>query len=212
MDSEDQRKAKLTQPAGKDIAKIKDMEEKDMTYASEDLRTEHVAIMQGLDILEQMVKALKKKGTLDTLDTNDMMNFLHLFADKCHNGKEEGIMFPAMETAGISSEKGLIGQLLHEHTQGRQFVANIGASVQNGALNQAEFAEAATAYISLMRTHIKKENDVLFPMGDKALPSKEQAQLLTQFEIFEEEVIGEGVHERLHETLHRLEKKYLSDK
>ncbi|NLC93837.1 MAG: hypothetical protein GX677_10380 [Treponema sp.] len=63
----------------------------------------------------------------------------------------------------------------------------------------------------MMRAHIEKENKVLFPMGDKLLPMNEQEHLLTQFEEFEEEVMGKGTHEKLHETLHRLEKKYLKE-
>jgi len=64
----------------------------------------------------------------------------------------------------------------------------------------------------LLREHIQKENTVLFPMADRILPDDRQQQLLEQFETFEEEVIGKGIHERLHETLHKLGEKYLNTK
>ena len=179
-----------------------------MKYASEDLMNEHEGVLFGLEILEQISNTVRQSNSADIRDINDMINFLRLFADKCHHGKEENLMFPAMEKVGIPNEGGPIGQMLAEHNQGRQFIAEMGASVTDGVLQAQRFELAAAGYINLMRAHIKKENKVLFPMGDKLLPMNEQEHLLVQFEEFEEEVMGKGTHEKLHETLHRLEKKY----
>lgn len=180
-----------------------------MKYASEDLRTEHEGVLFGLDILEKMADAIRRIGSVDVHDAEEMVNFFRLFADKCHHGKEEGLMFPAMEKAGIPNEGGPIGQMLAEHNQGRQYIAEMKASTEGGTLQAERFAEAATSYIQLMRAHIDKENSVLFPAGDRMLPMDVQQLLLNQFEGFEEEVMGKGTHEKLHKTLHRLEGKYL---
>lgn len=180
-----------------------------MKYASEDLRNEHKGVLFGLEILEKMVETIRREGAMDAKDAAEMVNFFRLFADKCHHGKEEGLMFPAMEKAGIPNEGGPIGQMLAEHNQGRQYIAAMGASTEGGTLQAVGFAEAATGYIQLMRTHIDKENSVLFPAGDRMLPKDVQKQLLDQFEGFEEGVMGKGTHEKLHETLHRFEEKYL---
>ncbi len=180
-----------------------------MKYASEDLRNEHEGVLFGLDILEEMANTVKQSRAVDPKDIDDMVNFLRLFADKCHHGKEENLMFPAMEMVGIPNKGGPIGQMLIEHNQGRQYIAEMEASISSGILHADRFTEAATGYINLMRAHIEKENTVLFPMGDKMLPMNEQEHLLNQFEVFEEEVMGKDTHEKLHETLHRFEKKYL---
>jgi hemerythrin-like domain-containing protein len=34
------------------------------------------------------------------------MEFLTVFVDKCHHGKEEEFLFPALEAAGIAREGG----------------------------------------------------------------------------------------------------------
>ena len=180
-----------------------------MKYASEDLRNEHEGVLFGLDILEKMAGKARLAGATDVEDVKEMVNFLRLFADKCHHGKEEGLMFPAMEKVGIPNAGGPIGQMLLEHTQGRQYIAEMAASAEGDALHADRFAEAASGYIELMRAHIDKENSVLFPAGDRMLPKDVQQQLLDQFEGFEEEVMGKGTHEKLHETLHRFERKYL---
>ncbi|MZQ75771.1 MAG: hemerythrin [Peptoclostridium sp.] len=180
-----------------------------MIYASEDLVNEHKEILTGLKILEKMVKLIDDGKVAEGEDIKGIVNFLKLFADKCHHGKEEGILFPAMEKAGIQNENGPIGELLTEHVQGRKYVAQMLASVDGEPMKTDDFIQAASAYISLLRAHIIKENTVVFPMGDKLIPVEEQRQLLEQFEEFEETVMGKGAHEKLHEMLHEFKDKYL---
>ena len=86
-----------------------------MKFASEDLRNEHEGVLFGLDILEKMADTIRQEGMMDAKDAAEMVNFFRLFADKCHHGKEEGLMFPAMEKVGIPNKGGPIGQMLAEH-------------------------------------------------------------------------------------------------
>ena len=179
-----------------------------MLYASEDLRKEHDGILFGLQVLEKMAYQINDHQHADASDLKEMVNFLQLFADKCHHGKEEGLYFPSLENAGIKNEGGPIGQLLLEHTEGRKYIAHMNSATDD-ALQADAFAAAATDYIHLMRGHIEKENQVLFNMGDKVLPPAEQKRLLEAFEVFEEQVMGAGTHQKLHAMLDRFETKYL---
>lgn len=180
-----------------------------MKYASEDLMNEHEGVLFGLTILERMADMVQRGKKVESSDIGEMVNFLRLFADKCHHGKEENLMFPAMEEAGIPNGEGPIGQMLLEHNEGRKYIAEMSASIDFGTLKEDKFIQAAESYIRLMRAHINKENTVLFPLGDKMLPADEQKKLLYQFEEFEEKVMGKGTHEKLHGLLHDFEVKYL---
>lgn len=180
-----------------------------MKYASEDLMHEHEGVLFGLTILEKMAAMVKAAKKVETSDIGEMVNFFRLFADKCHHGKEENLMFPAMERAGIPNDGGPIGQMLLEHNEGRKHIAEMAASIEGGTLKEDKFTQAAESYIGLMRAHINKENTILFPMGDKMIPTDEQKLLLEQFEEFEEKVMGKGTHEKLHGLLHKFEAKYL---
>jgi len=146
---------------------------------------------------------------IDKDDLLEMLNFLKLFADKCHHGKEEGFLFPAMEKAGIKRENGPIGQMLIEHAQGREFIKRMGLAIDMDNVDYKGYIASAVGYIELLRSHIVKENTILFPMADKMIPIEKQKEMLESFEDYEEEVMGKGIHEKLHETLHRFEKKYL---
>ncbi|MGI6731690.1 MAG: hemerythrin domain-containing protein [Anaerovoracaceae bacterium] len=178
-------------------------------YASQDLINEHEGILFGLTILEKMANEVEQLEEIEVRDIEEMVNFFKLFADKCHHGKEEGLMFPAMERVGVSNEEAPMEQLMLEHEEGRKYIAGMDFSINNGALEGEKFILAARSYISLMRGHIDRENSILFPLGDKLIPMEEQKQLLEKFEEFEEIVMGEGIHEKLHELLHDFEAKYL---
>ena len=180
-----------------------------MKYASTDLKREHKGILLGLRILEVMSKSAQAGKTIDMRDISGMVEFLKLFADEYHHGKEEQLLFPAMEKAGIKNDNGPIGELLYEHILGRNYILGMAKSISSGVLEEAVFIPAANDYVALMRAHIQKENTRLFPQGNKMIPADEQKSLLRQFGEFEEEVMGEGTHERLHQLLNKLEAEYL---
>lgn len=180
-----------------------------MEYASEDLRKEHEGILFGLNILDKMVEQLKSGSATNKEDYVQMVDFLRLFADKCHHGKEEGLFFPALEQAGIPRENGPIGQMLIEHELGRKYIQEMTAALAGDKMDDQAFSTAAENYAELLRAHIQKENMVLFAMGDKILAPALQKKLLDEFEHFEETVMGPGIHDQLHAMLDSFEKKYL---
>ena len=73
-----------------------------------------------------------------------------------------------------------------------------------------EVLKNARAYISLLRDHIEKENNVLFVMADNLLSEKRQDELFEGFEKIEEERIGVGKHEEFHGLLNKLSGIYLN--
>jgi len=46
-----------------------------------------------------------------------------------------------------------------------------------------------------LRSHIVKENTVLFPIADKMIAIEEQKEMLVSFEDYKEKVMGKGTHE-----------------
>jgi len=167
-----------------------------MGKATQDLRKEHESILHVLQMLDKMMAS-------DTLDPEtrlgyygEVVYFLKIFADKCHHGKEENILFKELVVKGIPNENGPIGVMLSEHVQGREYIGQMNQGVEEKDINK--FNQAAAQYADLLRHHIDKENNVLFVMTDKVLDDGEQDAMFQRFEQHEEEVIGHGVHENLH--------------
>jgi hemerythrin-like domain-containing protein len=138
-----------------------------------------------------------------------MMDFLMIFADKCHQGKEENIYFPALEEAGIKMQEGPIAKLLMDHIAEREILSRMTDLSKDSLLNENEYMAEVTDLIRLLREHIETENTTLFPLGDSVVPSDLQKKMIADFDKFEETVMGKGTHEKQHELLLRLEKKYL---
>jgi hemerythrin-like domain-containing protein len=59
-----------------------------------------------------------------------------------------------------------------------------------------EVLKAANGYIDLLRAHIYKEDNILFPLANDAIPPDAQKQIAVDFERVEHEETGEGVHEK----------------
>ena len=179
-----------------------------MSKAIDDLMREHDAILSSLKILDRIATDIGGGTMPDQLDLSRFTGFLKEFTDKCHHGKEEGILFPALINAGIPKEGGPIAVMLSEHEQGRSFIREMDRATASGPDYEA-FAGAARQYSALIKGHIQKENGVLFPIAERALDKDRLEQLFEAFEEHEENVIGHGRHEKLHELLEGMKAKYL---
>lgn len=180
---------------------------------TEQLKEEHQGIQLMLSILEKVCQRLESGERVDTGHLEKILEFIRVFADQCHHGKEEDLLFPEMEKAGIPKEQGPIGVMLVEHGKGRDYVRGMNEAMPGYKRNEANassrFVENARNYIALLSQHIDKENNVLFPLGDRALSDGQKKKLVEDFEKLEHERIGEGKHEEFHELLRHLKDVYL---
>ena len=178
-----------------------------MSKAIDDLRHEHQAIETGLEILDNMNRSLEAGDNVDKTDLRQFIAFLKEFVDKCHHGKEEGILFPALAKAGMPEKEGPIGVMLAEHDHGRKLIKEMETAIED-LTNYRGFAQSAGEYARLLRSHIQKENDVLFPAAERLLSAGQMDGIYEAFEQHEEKVIGQGRHEELHAVLNGLKQKY----
>lgn len=176
---------------------------------------EHDAIIVMLNILEKVCLKFDNGESVDETDLENIVEFFKVFADKCHHGKEEDILFPALEEYGIPNEGGPISVMLAEHVEGRDNVngmSNAIVAYKEGKESASiEFVLFARSYISLLRAHIDKENNILFKLADTQIPDERQQSLLVDFERAEKEKIGAGVHERFHKLLEVMSGIYLGN-
>ncbi len=179
---------------------------------TEILSSEHRVIETMLTVLERICTKAEEAGRLDREDADKAVNFIKMFADKCHHGKEEGQLFPAMEAKGVPCESGPIGVMLSEHEQGRRFVRGMADNLEAASTGDQPalrlFVENALSYVLLLRAHILKEDNILFPMAARLMSEDEQAALLKQFDVVESDHMGSGTHERFLELAESLAKKY----
>ena len=180
-----------------------------MSRAIEDLLHDHEAILSALNLLANINRKLETASPVDPGDLSAFVGFLKEFADKCHHGKEEGLLFPAMAEAGVPQAGGPLGVMLREHEEGRRWIAAMSAAIEP-QLDATAFIRAAQGYTELLGAHIGKENQVLFPMAERVLSPARLESLYQAFEDHESKMIGQGRHEELHELLESLKNKYVA--
>jgi hemerythrin-like domain-containing protein len=180
--------------------------------ATQQLRDEHEGVKIMLDVLNQVCQQLEGTGNLNKEHVAGILEFLKVFVDRCHHGKEEELLFPALVAAGVPAD-GPIAVMLREHEMGRNYVKAMSADVSGylaGNKGSSKSLQKNTqGYILLLRNHIEKENNVLFVMADSLLAEERQNELFEGFEKIEVERIGLGKHEEFHGLLKNLSGIYL---
>ena len=182
---------------------------------TEELMKEHEAIKLMIRIMGSVSDRLESGKKVDSKHLESILEFIQIFADKCHHAKEEDLLFPAMEKVGIPREGGPVGVMLHEHDEGRQYVKAMGEGITQYAKGDlragSKIAENARNYMALLSQHIDKEDNILYPMADARIPGADQKELKKEFEKVETEKIGKGKHEEFHRLLHILKEEYLKE-
>ena len=178
----------------------------------EELKNEHRGVETMLRVIEAVSKRYGGGHEVNARDFDAILEFLTVFVDRCHHGKEEDFLFPALESAGVRRDQGPIGVLLHEHEQGRQLVAGLRDAAKGFTPGDKKAGKTiekiALDYVDLLGSHIEKEDSVLFPMAINMLGTDKQAELSEAFANLEEDRIGSGKHEEFHQLLHRLQQVY----
>jgi hemerythrin-like domain-containing protein len=182
--------------------------------AIETLMNEHRLIERVLDGLVAFAEDTRRRGATEKPELSRFVTFVREFADACHHGKEEDVLFRVMVEHGFPRSGGPIAVMLHEHDQGRALVSILARhAVQEGAWSDAdrqEIADASRAFSEMLRAHIHKEDAVLYPMAEQHLPPEAMEAVSAECERFEEERTGSGAHARLHALADDLVEKHAS--
>jgi hemerythrin-like domain-containing protein len=168
--------------------------------AIEALTEEHRMVERIAYSLEVGARRLEAREALSPGFFLEAADLARGFIDLCHHRKEETVLFPALQAAGVSDRGGLINELLQEHEQGRLLVHEVRAAAEKfrgGDVGSAGLIwYNARKYVDLLREHMNKEEVLLFPLVERVIHGERRIQLAKDFDRVEEEETGEGQHER----------------
>ncbi len=180
------------------------------------LKDEHRSIERMLILLENAASRLHRGEDVHPDVFRNGIRFIREFADGCHHQKEEKLLFPAMVQKGFSQESGPIGVMLHEHDLGRQEVAAMNAALERFAkgdpAGRPALVKHTQSFIGLLRSHIMKEDNILFAMADQHLSTDEAAALLKDFQAEEAKSAACSTKQQLIELLANMEKDEVAPK
>jgi hemerythrin-like domain-containing protein len=166
------------------------------------LSQEHQTILSVLGAMDAELRQLHGGAAIRAPFWLSVFDFVEHYADQCHHGKEEQLLFAELERCGLPAQHGPTACMRAEHEQGRQRRKQMEQALQAG--DGKALASAAGGYVTLMREHIDKEDRVLFPMAKSMLDHAAVARLRAGFERVEHVDMGEGAHCRYEELARSL--------
>ena len=164
------------------------------------LEEEHRTILKVIGALTVLGESLEQGGQVEPEKFKNIVEFMRIFADKCHHGKEEALLFPLLEKRGVPPQGCPIGVLIHDHQTGRALVTGLAEAVEGYQKGDPAARDALLNNIhgitALYPGHIWKEDYLAFPMSNKVLTMEDQQSLSEEFEKVDEN-IGRDVYQRL---------------
>lgn len=160
------------------------------------LMIEHRLIERMLKLIEKEAEHIRKTGEIDSVFIDNAVDFVRVYADRTHHGKEEDILFHALAKKHMTEdEKRIMAELVQEHALGRKTVGELVEakklyfSGDPSALSVVR--EKLEFLVSFYPRHIEKEDKVFFPAMMKYLSAEEQERMLGEFAEFDRTMIHE---------------------
>ncbi|MCM2266093.1 MAG: hemerythrin domain-containing protein, partial [Desulfuromonadales bacterium] len=102
-----------------------------------------------------------------------------------HHAKEEDVLFKALVNNGMPSRQSPIEAMQIEHEQGRAHVRALEMAARQALAGDAGkiavIATQAKGYAQLLRGHIDKEDQILYPLAERILPQEVRAGMLAAY-------------------------------
>ncbi|KPJ90312.1 MAG: hypothetical protein AMS18_11295 [Gemmatimonas sp. SG8_17] len=166
--------------------------------ATDILMDEHRVIERVLGVLEAAVARSDRGDPVRPGLFLDAADFIQNFADGSHHNKEEGVLFGAMIDAGVPQHGGPIPVMLSEHDHARAYTQAMRQAAErwddgdDDARQQA--TKAARSYAALLRQHIAKEDQILFPLAEQAIPRGKHDGIAADFDRIEAEAVRAEIY------------------
>jgi hemerythrin-like domain-containing protein len=146
---------------------------------------EHKLILRMIALVEKNTELLETGKFRNWKFYLDAVDFIRNYADHFHHAKEEDVLFVELIKNGMPEKQSPIEAMHMEHDQGRAHVRAIEDAARkalDGESGQgAIIAEHAKGYAALLRGHIEKENEILYPLAERVLPEEVRAEMLSAY-------------------------------
>ena len=161
------------------------------------LMIEHRLIERMLSIIKESLAKIEAAHEIDPVFVDIAVDFIRIYADRTHHGKEEDILFHEMNNKPLTTEdQQVMKELVEEHLVGRQTTkALVDANTRYRNGDEAALTDIVANLRILTEfypRHIEKEDKVFFPSARKYFTEEEDQAMLAKFYEFD----GRMIHEK----------------
>lgn len=158
------------------------------------LMIEHRLIERMIAVIRKEAEHLEAGSELNTLFIKKAVDFIRTYADKCHHGKEEDILFKELLKKELSKEHfRMVNQLIAEHKYGRKTLKELEeAGDRYGKGDKKAKADALNgmkALAAFYPNHIEKEDKHFFLPCMDYFSREEKDNMLEEFRKFDAALI-----------------------
>ena len=152
------------------------------------LMIEHRLIERMIEVMKQKLKRWETERKADPPFIETAVDFFRTYADRCHHGKEEDILFRELSKKPISNDhKRIVEELLEEHRWGRKTTGRLAEASEAYRNGDAEavstILECVKVLVEFYPKHIEKEDRRFFiPIMDYFSKEEKEAMLNEEYE------------------------------
>jgi len=171
------------------------------------LMKEHRLIERMIKLMRDELKKATKENRVNSGIIDTAVDFIRIYADKCHHGKEEDILFRDLAKKDMTEEhERIMNELIEEHVQGRKTtkkLAEANKEYRKGKRDSiATIIDSMTWLVDFYPKHIEKEDKHFFIPVMKYFNDKERSDMLNECWEFDKEMI----HKKYRQVVETLEK------
>jgi hemerythrin-like domain-containing protein len=160
------------------------------------LMAEHQVILKMTANMARRLETFRDAGHVDTRYIETATDFIRTYADHCHHGKEEGILFRELGRKELDPKVAtLMGQLLQEHTWARTLTGRLVEANRAYALGDASQLDKVLRPLRQLADfypgHITKEESRFFEPCATYFTEGEREAMLAEFSAFDQTLIHE---------------------
>jgi hemerythrin-like domain-containing protein len=155
--------------------------------ALDELRKEHQIILRVAQRMEEAVSGRADKPASEAF-LRAAVDFVRVYADRNHHGKEEGALFEMMSRNPRLA--GMAAVLTEEHVDNRAMIGGVEQALD--AHQDEAIRSAVLAFVSYIRAHIAKEDDMIFDAAERELTADDAVVLERAFAEVEADALGTG--------------------
>ena len=160
------------------------------------LMREHRLIERMVDVINSELTKMSEQTELDPASIDIAVDFFRTYADRCHHGKEEDILFKELAAKRLSKEdKKIMDELIEEHTYARNTVGMLKEAktrfVQGNENALSDIEALLTELTQFYPKHIEKEDKHFFYPCMNYFTKSELDAMLQSFLEFDRNMIHE---------------------
>jgi hemerythrin-like domain-containing protein len=176
------------------------------------LMIEHRLIERMINVMKQELHRMEAEEKADPLFIETAVDFIRTYADQCHHGKEEDILFRELEKKPMSQEhEETMNELVEEHRRGRKTIRELLKAkerYQEGDIRAlATILDCIGFLVDFYPKHIEKEDRRFFVPVMKYFSQEEKDAMLRE----EYEFDRQFIHEKYRGLVSEAEKRFPSE-